>query len=100
MGALSDPKVWLYSFGYHFLSLCLYTIALFLPTIVEDLGYTAASAQLLTIPPYALAAILTVLIAWTSEWVGRRAPFLLGANFIAVVGYILLISNPDPIAKV
>lgn len=98
--ALSDPKVWLYSFGYHFLSLDLYTIALFLPSIIEDLGYSAASAQLLTIPPYGLAAILTVIIAWTSERVGRRAPFLIGANCITVIGYIILISNTDPVKKV
>ena len=98
--ALADPKVWLYAFGYHFLSLCLYTVALFLPSIIENLGYSAADAQLLTVPPYALAAILTVSVAWISQKVGRRAPFILAANVVAIIGYIILLTNSDPVAKV
>ena len=86
----------MYSFGFHFLSLELYTIALFLPTIIKALGYSAADAQLLTIPPFALAALLTVLVAWISERVGRRAPFLIGMPLLAVIGYGLLLGNPNP----
>ena len=97
--ALSDPKVWLYCAGYHFLSLPLYTLALFLPTIIEDLGYSAAAAQLLTIPPYALAAVLCVSIAWTSERVGRRAPFLIAFSLVATIGYCILLGNTDPTNK-
>ena len=37
--ALKDPKVWLYCLGYHTLSLPLYTLSLFLPTIIAALGY-------------------------------------------------------------
>jgi hypothetical protein len=47
---LRDPKCWLYCFGFHFMSLPLYTLSLFLPTIIADLGYSAATAQLMTIP--------------------------------------------------
>lgn len=93
--SLADPKVWLYSWGYHFLSLPLYTIALFLPTIIEDLGYSAADAQLLTIPPYALAAFLTVFVAWVSERNGRRAPFIIGCMGLSIIGYAILISNKN-----
>lgn len=96
---LSDPKIYMYSFGYHFLSLPLYTIALFLPSIIENLGYSAADAQLLTIPPYALAAILTAVVAWVSEWYGRRAPFIMGAMVIALIGYAILLGNTDPTGK-
>lgn len=92
----SDPKVYLYSFGFHFMSLPLYTLSLFLPSIIADLGYSAASAQLLTIPPYALATLLTVLVAYVSERVGRRAPFLICTALIATIGYCILISNTDP----
>lgn len=97
--ALSDPKVWLYSFGFHFMSLPLYTLSLFLPSIIENLGYSAAEAQLLTIPPYALATLLTVAVAWISEWVGRRAPFLMGSATVALIGYCILLSNTDPTGR-
>ncbi|KAJ6191708.1 MFS transporter [Bipolaris maydis] len=69
--AAKDIKVWLYAFGFHTMSLPLYTLSLFLPTIIKDMGYTSAQSQLLTIPPYALATLFTILIAILSE---RYAP--------------------------
>jgi len=35
----------------------LYSISLFLPSIIAELGYTSTQAQLLTVPPYALAFV-------------------------------------------
>jgi MFS family permease len=78
------------------MSLPLYTLSLFLPTIIADLGYSAASAQLLTIPPYALATILTTVVAFISERVGRRAPFLIASSLTASIGYCILLSNTNP----
>jgi hypothetical protein len=49
--ALADPKCWLYGLAFHTTSLPLYTLSLFLPTIIKALGYTAANSQLLTVPP-------------------------------------------------
>lgn len=97
--ALKDPKCWLYCFGFHFMSLPLYTLSLFLPTIIKALGYSSASAQLLTIPPYALATMLTVATAWISERHGRRGPYLLGSALIAMIGYCILLGNTDPEAR-
>ncbi|KAK3701504.1 hypothetical protein LTR37_015478 [Vermiconidia calcicola] len=97
--AISDPKCYLYCFGFHFMSLPLYTLSLFLPTIIADLGYSASAAQLLTIPPYALATTLTVIVAYISERVGRRAPFLIAFALTASIGYCILLSNMDPTAK-
>lgn len=92
--AARDPKVWLYGAAFHTLSLPLYTLSLFLPTIIKALGYTAAQAQLMTVPPYAIATALTLTLATFSERTGRRAPFILGATSIAIVGYIILLSAP------
>jgi MFS family permease len=115
---LKDVKVWLYCAAYHTLSLPLYTLSLFLvrpepyivtaehdhwqlhqPTIIKNLGYSAANAQLLTIPPYALATILTFSTAVISEKVGRRAPFIIGAALVAIIGYCILLGNTDPTHK-
>ncbi|KAK4994551.1 hypothetical protein LTR66_005440 [Elasticomyces elasticus] len=94
--ALEDPKVWLYCLCYHTLSLPLYTLSLFLPSIITALGYTAAQAQLLTIPPYALATTLTVIYALVSERFNRRAPFIIASALTAIVGYCILLSNSSP----
>ncbi|KAL1588749.1 hypothetical protein WHR41_02378 [Cladosporium halotolerans] len=94
--AMKDPKVWLYGACFHTLSLPLYTLSMFLPSIIASLGYTAASAQLLTIPPYALATLLTILLATISQRTARRAPFILASTTLAIAGYIILLSNPSP----
>ncbi|KAI9894510.1 MAG: hypothetical protein M1814_001864 [Vezdaea aestivalis] len=91
--ALKDPKVWLYGMAFHTMSLPLYTLSLFLPTIIKELGYTAAQAQLLTVPPYATAFTLTIIIAVVSEKARLRSPFIIGTSTLAIVGYIILITN-------
>ncbi|PGH10725.1 hypothetical protein AJ79_05316 [Helicocarpus griseus UAMH5409] len=91
--AVKDPKVWLYGLGFHTMSLPLYTLSLFLPTIIKDLGYAAAQAQLMTVPPYAVAFVLTISFAVFSERTHRRAPYIIGSTSIAVVGYIILLSQ-------
>lgn len=91
--ALRDPKVWLYGLGFHTMSLPLYTLSLFLPTIIKDLGYTAAQAQLLTVPPYAVATITTLTVAIASERLKLRAPLIMGSASLAAIGYIILLSN-------
>ena len=94
--AIRDPKVWLYGLGFHTMSLPLYTLSLFLPTIIKELGYTAAQAQLLTVPPYAVATLLTITAAVASEKFKVRAPFIMGGSSLAAVGYIILLSSTKP----
>ncbi|KAH8427129.1 allantoate permease family MFS transporter [Aspergillus melleus] len=94
--AFKDPKVWLYGLGFHTMSLPLYTLSLFLPTIIKELGYTAAEAQLLSVPPYAVAFVLTVTVAIFSERTRIRAPFIMGSSALACIGYILLLTDHRP----
>jgi hypothetical protein len=92
--ALKDYKCWLYGLAFHTMSLPLYTLSLFLPTIIKTLGYSAANAQLLTVPPYAVATILTVIVAVLSEKTHKRSPFIFASTSLAIIGYILLLSAP------
>ncbi|PYH35258.1 allantoate permease family MFS transporter [Aspergillus neoniger CBS 115656] len=94
--AFKDIKVWLYGLAFHTMSLPLYTLSLFMPTIISALGYTSAQAQLLTVPPYAVAFVLTITVAILSERTHRRAPFILGSTALACIGYILLLTDHRP----
>ncbi|KAJ1712391.1 MFS transporter [Aspergillus flavus] len=96
LDAFKDPKVWLYGLGFHTMSLPMYTLSLFLPTIIKELGYTAAEAQLLSVPPYAVAFILTITVAVLSERTRRRAPFVMGSTALACIGYIILLTDHRP----
>lgn len=67
----------------------LYGISLFLPTIIRNLGYTSSTAQLLTVPIYITAALLAVLVAWASDRVGKRSPFIVGFLLMMAVGFAM-----------
>ncbi|KAI1254258.1 hypothetical protein MGN70_004655 [Eutypa lata] len=97
--ALKDPSCWLYGLGFHTMSLPLYTLSLFLPTIISSLGYTAAIAQLLTIPPYAFAFLTTLSVAVLSERYGQRAIFIGGSATFAAIGYCILLGNTEPTVR-
>jgi len=97
--ACKDIKVWLYGLAFHTMSLPLYTLSLFLPTIIRDMGYTSAQSQLLTIPPYAVATLFTIFWAILSERYANRALFIITTSAVAIVGYIILLANTDPRAR-
>ena len=94
-----DVTVWLYSFLWVGMSLPLYTLSLFLPTIIKNMGYTAAQAQLLTVPPYALAFITTITAAHLSFTLNKRGPYIIVGNFISLIGYIVLLSTTRTAAQ-
>lgn len=97
--ALADISVWLYALQFVGMSFPLYTLTLFLPTIIANLGYTAADAQLLTVPPYALAFLSTITAAHLSFVVNLRSLFILVGCAFAAIGYIVLLSAPSHAAQ-
>ena len=94
--ALKDPKIYLLGLSYHTLNMPGYTLSLFLPTIINNLGYTATQAQLLTIPLYATSFVTTMGIALLAEKTKRRAPFIIAGSMVAIIGYTMLLSSDRP----
>lgn len=66
------------------------------PTVINGLGYSAANAQLLTIPIYLFASILTIIFAWWSDHARIRSPFIVAGFIIAVCGFIAQLAIPHP----
>ncbi|KAH8811087.1 major facilitator superfamily domain-containing protein [Xylogone sp. PMI_703] len=75
----------------------LYGISLFLPTIINELGYTAVIAQLLTIPIYITAAVLTVVVCYFSDKAVKsgkdRYPYIFWPTVAILVGFIMAIAG-------
>lgn len=67
-----------------------------MPTVINGLGYSAANAQLLTIPIYLFASIITVVFAFWSDYAQIRSPFIIGGYCIASVGFIAQLAIPHP----
>lgn len=56
------------------------------------MGYTATTAQLLTVPPYAVAAVFTVLMSWIADRTKQRGLCTMAASGTGIIGFILLMS--------
>lgn len=50
----------------------------------------------MTVPPYALGFVLTISAAVASQRLRIRAPFIAGPSCLAILGYILLLSDTRP----
>lgn len=70
--AFTDWKVYVMALMYASMNVNLSSIGGFLPTIVKNMGYTAARAQLFTVPPYAVALAVTVIVASISDRMQSR----------------------------
>ncbi|TFK49127.1 MFS general substrate transporter [Heliocybe sulcata] len=90
--ALRDWRIYLGGVIYFGLNCALAAISAFLPTIIKTFGYTNANAQLLTVPPYAVAAVVLALMSYSSDRVQSRGLFMSVACGIGGIGYILLLT--------
>lgn len=70
---LLDWRLYLHYLVFISISVPFSSISLFTPTIVTGLGYEGLKAQLFTVPPYAIAFLVTIVVAWQSEKRGMRA---------------------------
>ncbi|KAI9676988.1 MAG: hypothetical protein M1817_006827 [Caeruleum heppii] len=90
--AFLDWQIYLSLFMYWGIVCPLYGISLFLPTIINQLGYTSSTAQLLTVPIYITAAVLAVVMAFFSDKQGTRSPFILFCMSFIALGFIICIA--------
>lgn len=67
-----------------------------MPSIILQLGYTAAKAQLLTIPVYAGGVLSTLAVSWLADGRQRRWPFIVMPYAVSLVGAIGLLAIPHP----
>ncbi|BAE55416.1 unnamed protein product [Aspergillus oryzae RIB40] len=65
------------------------SLSLFAPTIIAGLGYTDLQAQLFTVPPYAVAYVVTLGLAWLSDRLKCRGAIACGSQVMASVAFII-----------
>ncbi len=67
-----------------------YSIAYFLPTILSNFGYSVWGTQLLTVPPYFFALILTFICSIWSDRICQRSPFIIFPYLVGIAGTAIL----------
>lgn len=96
--AITDWKMYMGMIIYMGCDMPLYAFSLFLPTIIKNLGngkYSATHSQLLTVPPYACAAVLTITVGYLADRTKARGLFNIGISMIGVVGFGMLLGSAD-----
>ncbi|KAM0262611.1 hypothetical protein ACHAQJ_001656 [Trichoderma viride] len=96
IAGLTDWKVWAAVFMYWATSISSYGFTYTVPTVILELGYTAANAQLLTIPIYVVAMIFTVANSMVSDHYRQRTPFILLGISVGIAGFTALLAIPHP----
>ena len=97
--AFKDYKMWLGMIIYMGCAMPLYAFSLFLPTIISELGYTTTRAQLLSVPPYAAAAILTIVIGYVADRTHQRGLCNIFISFLGIAGFAMLLGSHEPGVK-
>ncbi|KAG2363661.1 MFS general substrate transporter [Suillus spraguei] len=95
MIALLDWRIYTGGMIYFGVNCALASISAFLPTIIETFGYTNALAQLLTVPPYAVAAIVLCMTSYTSDRIQDRGLAVTGSCAVGAIGYLILLTVPN-----
>lgn len=99
--ALKDWKMWLGMAIYMGCDMPLYAFSLFLPTIVAELGWnkSVVQSQLMSVPPYVAAAILTVVIGFVADRTRQRGLCNIMVSTVGIVGFCMLIGSSSSAVK-
>jgi sugar phosphate permease len=91
--AFKLPQVQLLAVIFFFDGALVYGLAYFTPSIVQALGYTAARAQLFSVPPFAVAFVVTMIAAYISDRYGCRGFVSIFCGILCVIGFAVYLSS-------
>ncbi len=87
----TDWKIYVQAFIYVPTAALLSSISGYLPSIVQNLGYTSAtSANLMTVPPYACAFALMFITSYSSDRFKERGLHMTALSIVAAIAYLCL----------
>lgn len=87
--AFTTLHIWLQVFQLFCSGCSLFGLAYFTPSLVRALGYGPTTTQLLTVPPFALAFIVSVIVASISDRTRQRGFSAISTWSLALVGLIM-----------
>ncbi|KAI2633242.1 putative MFS transporter [Hypomontagnella submonticulosa] len=90
--SLRDIKTWIPPLMYFSCNVSFSSLPVFLPAILQNMGFTAINAQGLSAPPYFLSFMVCILTTWIADRTRQRGFMIIGLSLLAGVGYILLVT--------
>jgi MFS family permease len=89
LSVFKSLHLWLQFISLFCSGVCLYGMAYFTPSIVQGLGYGSTQTQLMTVPPFISAFIVTMITAYLADRYRQRGIAAIVTWTIAMVGIIL-----------
>jgi len=93
--AFTSLHILLVAIVFFFSGVVLYSLAYFAPSIVQSLGYTAAKAQLMTVPPFSVAFVVSMLAAWISDRYQCRGAVTTFCSVLCVIGFAMFLRSTN-----
>ncbi|KAJ6630309.1 major facilitator superfamily domain-containing protein [Mycena sp. CBHHK59/15] len=93
--AFASVHVILVGVIFFFSGVVLYSLAYFTPSIVQTLGYTAARAQLMSVPPFSVAFVLTMITAYISDRYQCRGWMTVFASVLCTIGFAMFLGSSN-----
>ncbi|CAG7918016.1 unnamed protein product [Penicillium olsonii] len=86
---LTEWRLYAHYLVYFGISVPFSSLSLFTPTITAGLGYENLQAQLMTVPPYAVAYVVTLLVSWSADYFNARGVHSALFALIGAIGFIV-----------
>ncbi|KIK65255.1 hypothetical protein GYMLUDRAFT_195081 [Collybiopsis luxurians FD-317 M1] len=87
------PQVWFLAIAFFLDGTVLYALAYFSPSIIQGLGYTAAKAQLMSVPPFAVAFVVAMISAYISDRYRCRGAMTIVSSLFCVIGFAMFLGS-------
>ncbi|KAL4918633.1 major facilitator superfamily domain-containing protein [Aspergillus aurantiobrunneus] len=85
---LLDWRLYAHYLVYFGISAPFSSLSLFAPEITSGLGYSSLRAQLMTVPPWAVAYVVTTAVAWSADHFNSRGLHSAVLSFIGAMGFL------------
>jgi sugar phosphate permease len=92
--ALLDAKAWLTALMYFSCNVSFASLPVFLPTILEEMGFEAVDAQGLTAPPFFVSFAATILTTLVADRTQQRGAMIIALSLVGGIGYVVLATVP------
>lgn len=91
--AIKDIKTWVSAVALFGIDLTTFGLTVFLPIIIETMGFTSVRVQLMTVPVYFLTAFVFFVCARWSDYANVRSPFIIGACVTTCIGIAIVLGS-------
>lgn len=90
---IKTPQAWVMALMYFSCNVAFASLPVFLPAILQGMGFTSVNAQGLTAPPYFLAFFVCIASTYIGDLTQQRGLLIAGLSLAGCAGYVMLAAS-------